>query len=145
MKYYSQKANTGELPEVGPPISFYGSDTYHMATMIATYDYVLYSNDLQWLRSIWTGYQNAMVYITNKIDNTTGLLNVNGTSGWGRAATDEGYSTIGNTLLYRALITGSQLAGWLDEPSTAASWEGLAATLKVAVNSPENNWDPNVG
>lgn len=113
--------------------------------MIATYDYVLYSNDFKWLQSIWEGYQNAMVYITSKIDNKTGLLNVTGTAGWGRAATDEGYSTIGNMLLYRALTSGSQLAKWLGEPSLSASWEELAAILKVAVNSPENNWDPIVG
>ncbi|QKX55422.1 uncharacterized protein TRUGW13939_02515 [Talaromyces rugulosus] len=142
---YSQKENTGELPEVGPPISFYGSDTYHMTTMIATYDYVLYSNDLKWLRSIWAGYQNAMVYITSKIDDTTGLLNVTGASGWGRSATDEGYSTIGNMLLYRALISGSELANWLDQPSLATSWQELASILKVAVNSPDNNWDPTAG
>jgi hypothetical protein len=72
-----------------------------MTTMIETYDYVLYSNDLKWLRSIWAGYQNAMVYITSKIDDTTGLLNVTGASVWGRSATDEGYSTIGIMLLYR--------------------------------------------
>lgn len=138
-------ASTGELPEVGHPISFYGSGTYHITTMIATYDYFLYSNDIQWLQSIWAGYQNAMIYIMSKVDNNTGLLNVTGTAGWGRTATDEGYSTIGNMLLYRTLTSGSQLAKWLGDPFLSDSWEELAARLKVAVNSPENNWDPNVG
>ncbi|CRG92867.1 Immunoglobulin A1 protease autotransporter [Talaromyces islandicus] len=34
---------------------------------------------------------------------------------------------------------------WLDQLSLAASWEGIAAALKVAVNSPDNNWDSNTG
>lgn len=116
-----------------------------MATMIATHDYVLYSNDMDWLQSVWTGYQNAMTYITGKIDNTTGLLNVTGTSGWGRTATNAGYSTIGNMLQYGVLTSGARLANWIGEPDLATKWEALAARLKSAVNSPEYNWDPIVG
>lgn len=49
-----------------------------MATMIATYDYVLYSNDTEWLHSVWPAYQSAMTYIVSKIDKSTGLLDVKG-------------------------------------------------------------------
>ena len=140
-----QIASTGELPEVGPPIAFYGSDTYHMATMIATHDYVLYSNDMAWLKSVWTAYQNAMTFITGKIDDSTGLLDVTGTSGWGRSANEGGYSTIGNMLMYRTLISGSILANWTGDADLVGDWQDLAAALKAAVNSPDNNWDPTVG
>jgi len=116
-----------------------------MATMIATHDYVLYSNDINWLKSVWAGYLHAMTYITGKIDATTGLLNVTGTSGWGRTATDAGYSTIGNMLQYRVLTSGSRLADWLEDADLAAEWESMAAKLKSAVNSADYNWDPTVG
>lgn len=130
---------------VGPPIGFYGSDTYHMAAMIATQNYILYSNDTQWLDGVWSGYKMAMSYITAKINNETGLLDVSGASGWGRSATEAGYSTIGNMLLYGVLISGSSLANWAGESGLATKWESLAAALKAAVNSPEYNWDPAVG
>ena len=116
-----------------------------MATMIATHNYVLYSNDMAWLQSVWAGYQNAMTYITAKIDSSTGLLYVTGTSGWGRSASEAGYSTIGNMLVYGVLISGSSLANWTGESDLATKWQELAATLKSAVNSPDYNWDPTVG
>lgn len=137
--------SNGELPQVGPPIGFYNSDTYHMATMIATQNYILYSNDTEWLEAVWSRYQMAMSYITAKIDTETGLVDVTGTSGWGRSATEAGYSTIGNMLLYGVLISGSSLANWTGESDLATKWEGLAATLKAAVNSPDYNWDSAVG
>jgi hypothetical protein len=112
--------------------------------MIATHDYVLYSNDIAWLKSVWAEYKNAMTFITGKID-STGLLDVTGASGWGRAANGGGYSTIGNTLMYRTLISGSILANWTGDVDLITGWQALAATLKSALNSPDNNWDPTVG
>jgi len=35
------QASSGELPFAGPGINIYGSDNYHMATMIGTYDYFM--------------------------------------------------------------------------------------------------------
>jgi hypothetical protein len=122
-----------------------GSDSYHMISMIATHDYVLYSNDLDWLASVWTGYQNAMTFITGKIDSSTGLINVTGGIGWGRTSTESGYSTTGNMLLYRTLTSGAKLAEWMGQSSLATTWEDLAATLKAAVNSESYNWDSSIG
>lgn len=113
--------------------------------MIATHDYVLYSNDMEWLQSIWDGYLFAMTYITAKIDNGTGLLDVTGTFSWGRSASSSGYSTTGNMLMYRALISGSILASWAGGSDLVTEWQGLAAKLKSAVNSPDYNWDPTAG
>ncbi|KAJ5833356.1 hypothetical protein N7474_001667 [Penicillium riverlandense] len=142
--YLNQEPSTGELPEVGPPINFFGSDTYHMAAMIATHDYVLYSNDLAYLESIWPNYTQAMAFITAKIDDT-GLLNVTGASGWGRSATAAGYSTIGNMLMYGTFRSGSSLATWLKQPQLSAKWDQMASKLKAVVNSANYNWDPAVG
>lgn len=127
-----------------PPIAFYGSDTYHLITMIATHSYLLYSNDMAFLKRNENGYKKAMAFVIGKIDGT-GLLNVTGASNWGRKATDAGHSTDGNMLLYGALLSGVSLAQWLNETSLAKEWESFAVTLKSAVNSISNNWDSQVG
>lgn len=115
-----------------------------MAAMIATHDYVLYSNDTDFLQSEWSNYKQAMTYITNKID-STGLLDVTGASGWGRSASAAGHSSIGNALMYGVLRSGSSLATWMGEQQLANEWNALAETLKEAMNSQSSIWDPSVG
>lgn len=129
---------------VTPPINFYGSDTYHLITMIATYDYVLYSDDMDFLNQNAEGYKKAMAFISSKVDET-GLLDVTGASNWGRKVSDAGHSTDGNMLLYGALLTGVSIAKWLNEESLATQWEMTASNLKAAVNSPNFNWDADKG
>lgn len=129
---------------VGPPINFYGSDTYHMATLIGTHDYILHSNDLAFMNSNWVGYVKAMTFITSKIDQT-GMLSVTGSANWGRAASEVGHTTDGNMLLYRCLMTGSSLANWTGHNDLITTYTGLATKLKAAVNDPANNWDSAVG
>lgn len=115
-----------------------------MAAMIATHDYVLYSNDTDFLQSEWSNYKQAMTYMTNKIDNT-GLLDVTGASGWGRSASAAGHSSIGNALMYGVLKSGSSLATWMKDQQLADQWDVLAENLKDAMNSPSFIWDPSVG
>ncbi|KAG0645465.1 hypothetical protein D0Z07_8685 [Hyphodiscus hymeniophilus] len=142
---YNDQATTGELPFAGPAMNIFGSDTYHMAVMIGTYDYYLYSGDKTFLSSIWFKYQSAMSFITAEID-STGLLYVpaNGVADWGRSE-QVGRNTEANMLLYHTLVTGSSLATWIGNQGLASEWTSLAARLKSAVNSPSLNWDPTVG
>lgn len=41
---YNDQSGSGALPFAGPAINIYNSDTYHMATMIGTFEYLLFSN-----------------------------------------------------------------------------------------------------
>ena len=134
---------TGELPFAGPGLNIYGSDTYHMATMIGTYDYYLFTGDNTFLSANWARYQLAMSFITAKID-STGLLYVTGTNDWGRLE-QGGHNSEANMLMYKVLTSGSSLATWMNNASLSDSWLATAATLKAAVNSASNNWDPSVG
>lgn len=136
------KTSAGELPWAGPGLSFYGSDTYHMATMIGTYDYYLFSGDNDFLSANWAKYQLAMTFITAKID-STGLLDVTGTADWGRL-TQGGHNSEANMILYKVLTSGSQLAIWMNDSDLSNSWLALAATLRAAVNS-ASTWDANAG
>lgn len=74
---------TGAFPEAGPPLLQLGSDTYHMWTMIGTYNYVLYTNDTSFLLQNWAKYQLAMNYVYGKVS-APGLLEVTGIRDWAR-------------------------------------------------------------
>ena len=136
-----RQASTGELPFAGPYINIYGSDTYHMITLIGTYEYLLYTNDMSFLNGIWSKYQLAMEFITAKID-STGMLDVTGTNDWGRLS-QGGHNTEANMLMYKTLTSGSSIATWAGNSSLSSSWASIAATLKAAVN--KDNWDASVG
>lgn len=127
----------------GPPLNFYGSDTYHMSTMIAIYDYILYTNDTSFLASNWSKYMRAMTFISSKIDRT-GMLFLTGNNDWGRY-TQGGHNTEGNMLMYRVLTTGSNIALWAGRQDLSTQWTMLANALKASINSPVHNWDPAVG
>ena len=131
--YNTQNKTTGAFAESGPPLSQLGSDTYHMWTMIGTYNYYLYTNDSTFLSLNWQGYQIAMGYITGKIDNSS-LLNVTGIRDWGRW--QQGFhNTEANTILYHTLLTGSNLATWQQNSSLASTWTAIANTLGAAINT----------
>lgn len=54
-----------------------------MWSMIGTYNYVLFTNDTDFLHMNWDKYQKAMNYIYGKVD-SRGLLDVTGTRDWAR-------------------------------------------------------------
>ena len=131
---YQHQNSDGSFPEAGPPLLQQGSDTYHMWSMIGTYNYILFTNDTSFLTARWTNYTRAMNYIYNKVlPAPSGLLNVTGTRDWARW--QQGFNnTEANFILYRTLITGSQLASWQGYDSVAANWTSLAATLMTNIN-----------
>jgi uncharacterized protein (DUF608 family) len=127
----------------GPPLNFFGSDTYHMSSLIGTYDYVLYSGDIYFLSSNWMCIKAAMKFIINKIDHTS-LLYVTGANDWGRYA-QGGRNTEANALMYGTLMAGSMMAVWMGQHGLGANWTELAEALKAAANSDHHLWDPHVG
>lgn len=79
-----QDNKTGAFDESGPPLSQKGSDTYHMWTMVGTYNYVLFTNDTDFLHRNWDGYRRAMDFVYGKVTYPSGLLNVTGIRDWAR-------------------------------------------------------------
>ncbi|KAF5381228.1 hypothetical protein D9757_007881 [Collybiopsis confluens] len=132
---------TGALPESGPPLSQLGSDTYHCWTMIGSYNYYLYSGDDEWLSSIWANYTKAMSFIVGKVD-SSGLMNVTGLRDWARQG-GGGHNSEGNAILYRVLITGSELASFQNLSTLSSTWSKNASTLKTNFNNAF--WMPDVG
>ena len=127
----------------GPPLNFYGSDTYHMSSLIGTYEYVLYSGDMDFLTINWNKVKSAVDYVVRKLDDDSGLLCVTGVNDWGRAS-QGGFNTAANALMFRTLITGSLMASWIHD-EIWSRWELKAYVLKAAMNSAVFNWDPVMG
>lgn len=125
---YDHQNSDGSFPEAGPPLLQQGSDTYHMWTMIGSYNYVLFTNDTAFLDQNWAKYEFAMEYIYAKVLQPLGLLNVTGLRDWARQATG-GNSSEPNMILYRTLITGSDLATWAGNSTAASLYTSRAATL----------------
>jgi hypothetical protein len=138
---YQHQAGSGELPFAGPQVNFYGSDTYHLWTLIGTASYYQYSHDQAWLAGEWANYRKAMAFSLGKVD-ADGLLSVTGTADWARGG-QGGQNIAANSLFYQALITGAALATVQGDPATAVSWTAIAAKVKTAVN--EKLWDDEAG
>lgn len=144
---YDYQNPDGSFPEAGPPLLQQGSDTYHMWTMIGTYNYMMYNNDTAFLQQNWAKYQRAMDYILAKVG-PSGLLNVTGTRDWGRWQTGFNMSEA-QMILYHTLNTGADLAVWAANDATlAANWTSRAsalanATLKYCLDTPNQIFKDN--
>ncbi|KAJ5646215.1 hypothetical protein N7490_002587 [Penicillium lividum] len=141
--YDTQDKTTGAFDESGPPLSQTGSDTYHMWSMIGTYNYVLYTNDTEFLLKNWDGYLLAMDFIYGKVTYASGLLDVTGIRDWARW--QQGYNnTEAQMILYHTLNTGASLASWAgDTTGLASTWVSRAEKLKEAINT--YCWDESYG
>ncbi|PQE17702.1 alpha-L-rhamnosidase B protein [Rutstroemia sp. NJR-2017a BVV2] len=115
--YNYQNSATGAFPEAGPPLLQLGSDTYHMWTMIGTYNYVLYTNDTSFLIQNWAKYLKAMDYVYGKVS-APGLLEVTGIRDWARW--QQGYNNSEAQMIALELIRRSW--GWyLNNPNGTES------------------------
>ncbi|KAE8352015.1 Six-hairpin glycosidase-like protein [Aspergillus coremiiformis] len=141
--YDNQDNSTGAFDESGPPLSEKDSDTYHMWSMIGTFNYLFYTNDTAFLSKNWNKYQKAMDYISDKADNSTGLLNATGTRDWARWQ-QEYNNTEAQILFYKTLATAAHLASWTgNNGPLAAQYNEQASNLLQAIN--EHCWDNNYG
>ncbi|EIN05763.1 Six-hairpin glycosidase [Punctularia strigosozonata HHB-11173 SS5] len=135
---------TGALPESGPPLSQLDSDTYHMWTLIGTYNYHLYSGDDAWLSTIWANYTKAVAYVESKVD-SSGLMNVTGLRDWARLG-GGGHNAEGNAILYKVLTNSAELASSvpvLNASELGEKWAANATALKAAFNGAF--WDEGQG
>ncbi|THV80989.1 Six-hairpin glycosidase [Aureobasidium pullulans] len=140
---YDHQNRDGSFPEAGPPLLQQSSDTYHMWSMIGTYNYVLYTNDTAFLSKNWDRYLHAMEFIYAKVHQPSGLLNVTGIRDWARW--QQGFNNSeANMILYHTLQTGADLASWHgDTTGLADAYRSRAANLSTAIN--QYCWDAPFG
>ena len=130
---YRNQYDDGSMPYWGPPISLFGefSDTYHLCTLIGTYEYVLYSGDLDWLRTKWGAYKRALEASIRKVDET-GLLHVPSVFDWVRPGM-MGHNVEASALLYQVLGNSVQLAQWIVDKHSIEWWWGVQKRLRKGI------------
>jgi Bacterial alpha-L-rhamnosidase 6 hairpin glycosidase domain len=138
---YDHQAASGQLPYAGPQVNFYGSDTYHLWTLIGTATYYQYSHDNAWLDTEWANYVRAVDHILAQVG-ADGLMTVQGTADWARSG-QGGENIAANALLHQALVTGAELATIRRDTAHATTWTAAAAKLATAVNA--TLWDDAAG
>ena len=113
--------------------------------MIGTYNYVLYSGDVAFIRENWKGYVKGMRYLFSLVDRVTNLIKVpdDAANDWGQPNVN-GFHTSAQVLFFHTLITGAKLADWIgDTPDRKATWLKTAKVVKVTMN--ELHWDRGTG
>jgi len=133
-----QDDSTGMFSMVGPPIcNFFGSDTYHLWAIIGVCNVHGYRQDTVWLQRLWPRFIRGLQTSTSKIG-PKGLMVVNETGDWARCCMG-GENIAANSLLYRSLTCGAELATSMGNGTLSSKWTDLAHTLQRSVN--EVLWD----
>ncbi|KAJ7102761.1 glycoside hydrolase family 78 protein [Mycena epipterygia] len=141
--FTTQDPATGALQYSGPPINAHGSDTYIAWSLIGTHNYFLYTGDLAFVEMVWANYTKALSFLESQVDET-GLADVPTAfeNDWGRDG-GAGHNSAFNALLYRTLVTASDLATHLGNPSLAAAYLANSTLIKAAYN--KLLWDASAG
>ena len=126
----------GSLPYAGPPMGYSGefSDTYHMHSLLGVYNYVLYTNDLPWLRDHWSAYLQAFEVSLAKVD-LTGLFHVTSRFDWLRPGMT-GHNLEATSIMYYVLDLTIRLTDILGDPYAKAQvsrWRSIAARMRKGV------------
>ncbi|MFV2173272.1 alpha-L-rhamnosidase C-terminal domain-containing protein [Actinomadura sp. LOL_016] len=138
---YRQQRDTGELPYAGPELDKWGSDTYHLWTLVATWDHYLHTGDRRWLSTVWDDYTEGVDFITGKIRDK-GLVHITGTFDSVRILA-EGENLTANALTWRVLDTGAKMAEAQGDRRLARSYAKRADELRKAIDT--HLWDEEAG
>ncbi|KAI1847213.1 hypothetical protein JX266_006753 [Neoarthrinium moseri] len=142
---YSRQYSDGRLPYAGPPLSYHDefSDTYHLHTLLGTYDYVLYSGDIDWMRQKWPAYLRALRISTSKIDSKN-LMHVTSTFDWNRHGMG-GHNIEATAILHEVLGRSIKMASFLEHGVSGASgsveqpdistWSSLRQRLQSGIEA----------
>ncbi|OLN89775.1 hypothetical protein CCHL11_09513 [Colletotrichum chlorophyti] len=138
-----QNTSTGALPFAGPTTGSWRrgarSDTYHAWTLIACFNYAIFTHDSAWLDARWSNISAGVDYILRAVSNDVGLALQVETNDWARLG-GGGYNSALNALNYHALYALADLASDTatqanGRASQASTWAAAAARLKEAYNT----------
>lgn len=149
--FYYQNSTTGRFPFAGPATGSFRngaeSDTYHAWSLIAIYNYAIWTSDLSWVETYWANITQGLDFILRGLNNTAGLHLQTRPNDWARQG-GGGYNSALNALDYHALSSFASLA--LSLPSAhnttnssststlqtqASTYSSAAARLKTAYNT----------
>ncbi|KAI1504668.1 alpha-L-rhamnosidase B [Biscogniauxia marginata] len=141
---YNEQTSDGLFPFSGPPLSASSSDTYHMWSLIGTYNYALYSGDIAFVRDNWSRYVKGVDFLSTQFIASADLVDItNHPNDWGRLNSSQTLASA-QMLAYHTLVTGATLADWVgDESGLKTQWLATAAGLQDAIV--DNFWDEGYG
>jgi alpha-L-rhamnosidase-like protein len=129
-----------ELPFAGQPVNSFGSDTYHMWTLLGTSTYLRYSDDAAFASSIWSKYQQGLQYVADRLDHSD-LFSVGHGDDWGRSIATSGESLEASALAYGVLRGAAFVARtYRNDSGAATAYDTKADALRAAINA--NMFDP---
>ena len=138
----NEQLDNGQYPYACSPISTYGSDLYHLWTLVSLYqNYKLSGCSLEWVKNYWPAWKKAINFSWEKVDET-GTLCVSEPLDWGRNPL-KGHVLSVNCILYHVLMKGSELALSLNDNEIQVQYLYRAKSLKNSIN--EYLWNENEG
>ena len=153
--FYYQNATTGRFPFAGPATGSFRngaeSDTYHAWSLIAMYNYAIWTSNEEWVGQHWTNITHGLDFILRGLNNSVGLHLQTRPNDWARQG-GGGYNSALNALDYHALSSFASLASSLARKTShtthlnfsldaqATTWSTAATRLKTAYNT--YLWDP---
>lgn len=138
----NEQLENGQYPYACSPISTYGSDLYHLWTLVSLYqNYKLSGCSLEWVKKYWPDWKKAVEFSLKKVDDT-GTLCVSEPLDWGRGPL-KGHALSVNCILYYVLVKGSELALSLNDTEAQLQYTDRGNSLKISIN--EYLWDENEG
>ena len=137
---YLLQLPNGRFPYTGLPFSADNatSFTYHLHTLIGTYNYYHYSGHEAWLRNHWQQYKLGLSWSLSYVDDS-GLMNVTSSSDWLRQGMG-GHNLEANSILVLALNQAMSLADDLGDTSVVSEYSRYTTSIKAAIN--KLLWDP---
>ena len=112
--------------------------------MIGLYNYVLFSDDVAFLRRNWPHFKQAMAWALQQIDASSGLFFApSDLNDWGRLSAN-GTITSAQALIYHTLLTGATMSEWVgDTRGPGEDWLGRAANIRNTTLA--KSWDASAG
>lgn len=111
--FYYQNQTDGILPYAGPTTGSWRrgakSDTYHAWTLIACFNYAIFTGNKTWVDNNWGNITAGAGYIMRALDNPDSLAKQVNDNDWARLG-GGGYNSALNALNYHALSSLSSLA-----------------------------------
>jgi hypothetical protein len=109
------------------------NDIYHLHTLIGSYEYVLYSGDLDWLGAKWGAYKRALEVSIRKVDET-GLFHVSSVFDWIRPR-QMGHNVGASAILHNILENSVRLASWIGDRQPIERWLHVQKRFREGLSS----------
>ncbi|KAJ5682304.1 glycoside hydrolase family 78 protein [Penicillium macrosclerotiorum] len=116
--------------------SYAGLADYQVLGLLAFTGYFQRSGDIEWAQDVWPKFKKQISWMTNQIDNTTGLAGIGGFLG-------SANGTAISAAVVQGLNEAAMVADALSDTNTASLYRNIASKVSKAIN--EKLWNAKLG